>query len=64
MTPNCTKVVDELAKTNETFASLSVEQLLYAAVKDTDLETVLHVLLTTDWSATAQENKDDKKYDR
>ena len=56
MTPQCKVTVDELTASNETFAGLTVEQLLYAAIKDTDLETVLHVLLTTDWSATAQEN--------
>jgi hypothetical protein len=50
MTPNCTKVVDELIATNETFASLTVEQLLYAAIKDTDYETVFDILQTTDWN--------------
>lgn len=49
MTPNCTKVVDELAKTNEVFAGLTVEQLLHAAIAGTDYETVLHVLTTTKW---------------
>lgn len=49
MTPRCKTTVDELTKTNTVFADLSVEQLLYAAIKDTDYETVLHVLTTTEW---------------
>lgn len=49
MTLQCTTIVDDLAATNETFAGLTVEQLLYAAIAGTDLETVLHVLLTTNW---------------
>jgi hypothetical protein len=50
MTPQCKITVDKLIETNETFASLTVEQLLYAAIKDTDYETVFHVLFTTDWT--------------
>lgn len=50
MTPNCPKVVDALAASSETFAGLTVEQLLYAAIAGTDYETVLHVLTETEWS--------------
>lgn len=49
MTPNCITQVEDLTKTNEVFAGLTVEQLLYAAIKDTDYETVLGVLTTTNW---------------
>jgi hypothetical protein len=53
MTPKCKTTVDELTKTNTVFAGLSVEQLLYAAIKDTDYETVMYVLTTTEWSKWA-----------
>lgn len=49
MTPQCKVTVDELTASNQVFAELTVEQLLYAAIAGTDVETVLHVLLTTNW---------------
>ena len=49
MTPNCIQQIENLTKTNEVFAGLTVEQLLYAAIKDTDYETVMCVLQTTKW---------------
>lgn len=50
MTPSCPKVVDALAASSETFAGLTVEQLLYAVIAGTDYETVLDVLTETEWS--------------
>ena len=57
MTPQCKVTVDALIETNETFAGLTVEQLLYAAIAGTDLETVLHVLVTTDWTRHGAQGK-------
>ena len=50
MTDNCIKVVDKLEEENEIFEGLSVEQLLYSAIKGSDIEDVKYVLENTDWS--------------
>ena len=50
MTPNCMKEVKKLEEESQTFDSLSVEQLLYAAIVGTDLGEVKYVLENTDWA--------------
>lgn len=49
MTKNCIDAVNEFEKENNTFADLSVEQLLYSAIKGTGIEDVKWVLESTDW---------------
>lgn len=57
MTPKCIKRVERLEAESTAFAELSVEQLLYAAIKGSGLDDVRHVLDTTDWDKWAKEEK-------
>lgn len=64
MTPECIKQVRdlELSELNSLegegpFTSLTVEQLLYCAIKATDVETVRAVLDVTDWEEIIQSEK-------
>lgn len=50
MTPNCIKNVEKLYQENEVFQDLTIEQLLYSAIKGTGLDEVRRVLHLTDWS--------------
>lgn len=50
MTPDCIKKVEGLYAKNEVFEDLSIEQLLYSAIKGTGLSEVKMVLDDTDWS--------------
>ena len=43
MTKNCIKQVDDLQQESEVFCDLSVEQLLYAAIKGTSIEEVGYI---------------------
>ena len=49
MTDNCIKQIEELEKNDETFERLSVEQLLYSAIKGSGIEDVKYVLDNTNW---------------
>lgn len=43
------KDIEEIEKVDSLIEDLSVEQLLYVAIRDTDYETVEIVLKTTNW---------------
>ena len=51
MTNSCIKTVHELSKASETFADLSIEQLLLAAINGSAgmVEDVRYVLENTNW---------------
>lgn len=49
MTKNCIAQVLKLQQDNETFADLTVEQLLYACVAAVGLDETVAVLATTPW---------------
>ncbi len=50
MTDNCIKKVEELEKSSNAFDDLTVEQLLYSAIKGTSIEDVKYVIDNTDWA--------------
>ncbi len=49
MTKQCIQIVDKFEEDNEVFEGLSVEQLLYSAIKGSDIEDVRYVLENTKW---------------
>ena len=55
MTEGCKKTIENLEKTNQVFNSLSVEQLLYSAIKGTSIEDVEYVLDNTNWKDYIEE---------
>jgi len=50
MTENCIKTLKELRENNETFAGLSVEQLIFEAIRSVGPKEVKTVLEVTDWT--------------
>ena len=50
MTPDCVYQVDEFEKSSEAFEGLTVEQLLYAAIKGSSYHEVYYTLKETDWT--------------
>jgi hypothetical protein len=57
MTDNCIKKVHKMEEENEEFGDLSVEQLLYSAIKGSDFDDVKYVLEHTDWELMISKGK-------
>jgi len=51
MTPQCIQEVIDLERDSQEFADLTLEQLLFAAIKGSDPDEVVDILTNTDWMA-------------